>query len=521
MKNSPPVQGGRQRGGQPVPGDGTRVGLRVGELEAVAARRLGPVHRDVGAAQHLGGAALPGGPLDDADRAADRQFTAVEADGGGERVQDAAGQFVHLVGGVRSGGEGDELVAAEPGDHLAGRRRTALQPVRDLDQEPVAGRVAEAVVDGLEAVEVQVAEAEADAFLSGEGLLQTFEEQGPVGQSGERVVGGLVAQPQIQQPPLGGVLHQRKLVLGTPFGVPQQRNGEVGPQDGAVVAVVRLLDPVVVAFAAYQLVVVLPHLRRVLGVDPLVHLVAADVVLETAEHLGEGVVDLQDVAVQVGDADADGRVLEDRAEACLGGVQGLFGVRAGGQRRAGDGLLLGERALAQGRREAGGQRVLDPGAAGPAVLGGERFRSVAAAVQHEVGVDDAERGAEGVRVGAVRVDQGRADPLGGRGVEGAGVQDAVQLACQGQQMLFELRPGEGGGGQGEDGPAPDPGESPEPAFRAVWFRVRFPGRLGGNAHALRPTPAKPEKAYGSSCSGACGLSGRQAGIDTSPGSTIS
>lgn len=165
--------------------------------------------------------------------------------------------------------------------------------------------------------------------------------------------------------------------------------------------------------------------------------------------------------------------------------------------------------------------MLDAGAAGAGVLGGESAGAVAAAVQDEVGVDDAERGAEGVRVGAVRVDQRRADPGGGRGVERVGVQGEAELAGQRQQVLLELRPGQGGGRQREDGPAPDRGESPEPAFRPVRFRVLLTGGLGGNTHALRPTPPKPEKAYGSSCSGDCGVSGRHWGIDTRPGSTIS
>ena len=47
-----------------------------------------------------------------------------------------------------------ELVAAEPGHRVAVAHRRA-QPVGDLDQQLVAGRVAEAVVDLLEAVQVE------------------------------------------------------------------------------------------------------------------------------------------------------------------------------------------------------------------------------------------------------------------------------------------------------------------------------------------------------------------------------
>ena len=244
--------------------------------------------------------------------------------GATERVQDAGGELVDLALGVGSGGQRHELVAAEPGHHLAGRGRAGLQPVGDLDEQPVARRVAEAVVDGLEAVEVEVAQPEAGARRRRrERLLQPLEEQRAVGQSGERVVRGLVPQPQIEQPALGGVLHQGQLVLRPAVGVTQQGDREVGPQDGAVGAVERLLDVVVLAFAAHQLLVELPDMGRVLGVGPLGDLPAAHVLLGAAEHPQQGAVDLEHVAVQVGDADAYGGALEHRAEPGLGGVQRL------------------------------------------------------------------------------------------------------------------------------------------------------------------------------------------------------
>lgn len=376
--------------------------------------------------------------------------------------------------------------------------------------------MAEAVVDDLEAVEVEVAEAEAGVLAGGERLLQAFEEQRPVGQSGERVVGGLVPQAQMEQAPFGGVLHEGQLVLGVAVGVPEERDGEVGPQNRSVTPVVRLLDAVVLALAPDQLLVQLPDVRPVLRVHPLADVPAAHLALHPAEHAGEGLVDLQDVAVEVGDADADRRPVEDRAEAALGGVQGDLGGAAGGERGAGDGLLLGAGPLAQGLRVAGGHGVLEPGAAGAQLLGGEvRLRT---AVEHQVRVDDAEAAAERVRVGAVGGDEGRAGALGRCRVEGAGVQGVAQGAGQRQQMPLELGAGQRGGGHREDRAAPDGDEPPESVLRAVGFGDGA-GRLRRDLHALRPTPAKPEKAYGSSSSAA--LSGRQSGIGTSPGSTSS
>jgi hypothetical protein len=52
------------------------------------------------------------------------------------------------------GDEHGELVAAEPGRHVAGLQ-AAPQPLGHHPQDLVAGGVAEAVVDGLEVVQVQ------------------------------------------------------------------------------------------------------------------------------------------------------------------------------------------------------------------------------------------------------------------------------------------------------------------------------------------------------------------------------
>ena len=58
------------------------------------------------------------------------------------------------VGTIAVRGDHDELVAAESGDQAAGRRRPA-QSFGEHPDEPVAGVVAEVVVDGLEPVEVE------------------------------------------------------------------------------------------------------------------------------------------------------------------------------------------------------------------------------------------------------------------------------------------------------------------------------------------------------------------------------
>ena len=77
-----------------------------------------------------------------------------ERDRLGDHFRDALGD---LLDGLHAGdvrAEHGELVAAEPRHHVVGAHRAA-QAVGDRDEQLVARRVAEAVVDDLEAVEVE------------------------------------------------------------------------------------------------------------------------------------------------------------------------------------------------------------------------------------------------------------------------------------------------------------------------------------------------------------------------------
>lgn len=93
--------------------------------------------------------------------------------------------------------EHHELVAAHPGHGVPCRAELGVEAVRDGAQELVARVVAEGVVDGLEAVEVEVADPDrgGGAVRPGERGLEPGEEQRAVRQPGERVVLGLVTQP--------------------------------------------------------------------------------------------------------------------------------------------------------------------------------------------------------------------------------------------------------------------------------------------------------------------------------------
>ncbi len=94
-----------------------------------------------------------------------------------------------------------ELVAAEAGHGVAGAQGHG-QALGDAHQQPVAQAVAEAVVDHLEVVEVEEQHRHPPvvALWPGQRPVEAVEQQGAVGQAGERVVGGLVGQALLERP---------------------------------------------------------------------------------------------------------------------------------------------------------------------------------------------------------------------------------------------------------------------------------------------------------------------------------
>ena len=87
-----------------------------------------------------------------------------------------------------------ELVAAEAGDHVL-RAQHGAQARADRAQQLVAGVVAERVVEHLQVVDVEEEQREAAALRVGarDRVAEALEQQGAVGQAGERVVQGVVA----------------------------------------------------------------------------------------------------------------------------------------------------------------------------------------------------------------------------------------------------------------------------------------------------------------------------------------
>ncbi len=178
----------------------------VVEGEAGPPGGLGRIHGHIGPAQDLRPAQPELGNRD-ADTAAnlDRGVAELErllhggADPLGDR--DRHGQI-----GQRFEQHG-ELVAAESGDEPIGADR-GDEPTGNADQEGVAGLVAQGVVDRLEPVEVHEHHDVAQAGVRGVGqpLVEVVEELGPVRQTGQGIVEGLVGQLDLDVLELGDQL---------------------------------------------------------------------------------------------------------------------------------------------------------------------------------------------------------------------------------------------------------------------------------------------------------------------------
>jgi hypothetical protein len=166
------------------------------------------VHRDVGVGDQLVRRRAVGGAHGGADR--DPHPHRLHADREGRREharKPAPHQLDHAVriGGRQARQEDHELVATQPEHRVAGAH-DAGQALRGEAQQRVTGCVAVGVVDRLEHVEV--AEEQAQQVVGPalrELARQPALERRPVGQAGERVVGGVVQRPLLTPLQIGDV----------------------------------------------------------------------------------------------------------------------------------------------------------------------------------------------------------------------------------------------------------------------------------------------------------------------------
>ena len=172
-----------------------RVHLRPEHDEAVLAGGLGPVERDIGIAEQLGG--RRSGPACDPDAGCQAEWATERVFQFERLAQHRQHPLGHQFGaGVhgRAVDQDDELVTAEP-SHAVALAHDAGQPGGHRLQESIADRVPERVVDLLEAVQIDEKGRHGDIVAPGPGqhLFGAVEDEGPVGQAGQRVVHGLEA----------------------------------------------------------------------------------------------------------------------------------------------------------------------------------------------------------------------------------------------------------------------------------------------------------------------------------------
>ncbi len=150
---------------------------------------------------------VAGGAQGDADGGGDEDLVPAEVERRGQLRPDAGGGaagFRRLLQLLEQDGE---LVAAQARDGVS-RPHAAFEAARHLDQQQVALQVAEAVVDHLEAVEIQEHHGQpvvVVALRPRQRRAQPVHEQRAVGQTGERVVERLVRQPFLDALALGDV----------------------------------------------------------------------------------------------------------------------------------------------------------------------------------------------------------------------------------------------------------------------------------------------------------------------------
>jgi hypothetical protein len=201
---------------------------------------LDPVHRHVGVAQQ-GFAVVAVARIEaDAGRGGDEDFLAFDKEGLGEGALDLVGDDQYVVGAEDGGDDDDEFVTADPG-HGVGVAHASEQAHGDGLEQIVGRRVAEAVVDQLEAVEVEQQHTDHLPVAAGvgDGLGDAVVEQVAIGQAGQDVVVGLVFELLFVADAVGDVVDDADEVGGrfTAF-VAYRGDEQLVPEQRAILTVI-------------------------------------------------------------------------------------------------------------------------------------------------------------------------------------------------------------------------------------------------------------------------------------------
>ena len=186
------VEGLVQVGDESKPLEGLALHSGADHLGPASSVLLGEAHGQVGVAEQVLGGPRAGVRDGDADADANGDVVPVDVERRPELVFYLPGDLLGRLGHGARLEEQCELVAAEPSQGVAGAH-DQQEPVRHRHQELVTGGVTEAVVDGLELIEVQEQHGHEVGASLGllKGAVDVVEEQHPVGEPGQRVVKGM------------------------------------------------------------------------------------------------------------------------------------------------------------------------------------------------------------------------------------------------------------------------------------------------------------------------------------------
>ena len=231
------------------------------EMIGAAPVGLGAVEGHVGLFQQLVGVLAVGGRGGHADAGADHHLMALQVEGRGHGLDDASRQTRGPGHVLQAGLDHGELVAAQAG-HGVAFAHAAAQPLGGHAQQGVAQRVAQGVVDGLEAVQVDEVDGQliTVASAAGQGVGEVLLEEDAVGQLGQRVV---VRQPRdlgLGPLALGDVLGDAQQVLRLAGGVAE--GDLLGAQNGHAAVLARH-----VVFLNHADLARLQHLAIALDID--------------------------------------------------------------------------------------------------------------------------------------------------------------------------------------------------------------------------------------------------------------
>ncbi len=160
--------------------------------QTVRALLLRLVHRHVGAPKQLLGRRIGGIGNRNTNTGPNRDHPAIDLEAVADEADQPPAKITGDLYGARAGDHHGELVAADTGEQMA--TRSLAEAVRHGLEQAVAGRMAEGVVDLLEAIEIEINHGHrraVDAARFGR-LIQCRHQRRPVGKSAQLVIGGRV-----------------------------------------------------------------------------------------------------------------------------------------------------------------------------------------------------------------------------------------------------------------------------------------------------------------------------------------